>query len=278
MIMVTGATGNLGRSLVDQLSTSGQTVRALTRDANRARLPGSVEVVEGDLTQPDSLHPALKGVDALFLVMSSRSGDAASVLEVARQAGVRRVVMVSTLAAQNHPDSAVGRGSLQAEHALGTSGLSWTVLRPTQFASNTLWWAPMIRTGGIVRAPFAHVALPTIHPGDIAAVARVALTEDGHHGKTYPLTGPQALTPPQLAQAIGAALGRDLVYEELTVEQAREQLAQQFPVEIANSVLDLMGRTATDADSVVLSTVEQVTGEPARTFQQWARDHVEAFR
>jgi uncharacterized protein YbjT (DUF2867 family) len=122
------------------------------------------------------------------------------------------------------------------------------------------------------------VALPTIHPGDIAAVARVALTEDGHHGKTYPLTGPQALTPPQLVQAIGTALGRSLVFEELTAEQAREKLEQQFPAEIANSVLDLMGGAATDADSVVLPTVEKVTGASARTFQEWARDNVQVFR
>jgi uncharacterized protein YbjT (DUF2867 family) len=274
MILVSGATGNVGGELVRQLVGAGVPVRALTRDASRASFPEGVEVAEGDLSRPETLPAAFKAVDALFLI---QCGTEEEVLRIAKEAGVRRVVLLSALASQTRPASAIGHDHLQAEHAVRDSGLSWTSVRPGQFASNALNWAGQIRAAGAVRAPFAQVGLPAIHPADIAAVARVALTADGHDGKVYPLTGPAVVTPPEQVRAIGDALGRELVYQEVTAEQARERMIQHSPVEIVDSALALIG-SPTPEEQQVLSTVEDVTGAPARSFAQWARDNVAAFR
>lgn len=277
MILVSGATGNVGGSLTRQLADTGHPVRGLTRDTARARLPYGVEVAEGDLTRPGSLTDALVGADALFL-LSTGQGTEAGVLEAARHAGAGHVAMMSTQAAATHPGTPIGRGSLHAEEAVHASGLPWTVLRPGQFASNTLWWTGQIRDGGTVRAPFADVGLPAIHPGDIAAVARAALTGDGHKGQTYHLTGPEPVTPPEQVRAIGAAIGRDLAFEEISAEQARENMARTMPPAIVDAVLDATGRAVTEASRTPLPTVGEVTGSPARTFQEWAHDNAAAFR
>jgi uncharacterized protein YbjT (DUF2867 family) len=277
VIVVTGATGNIGGELARRLGASGAAVRGLTRRAGRARFPAGVEAAEGDLRDPGSLGPAFTGAEAVFLVAAD-DVDMAAIAEQARRAGVTHVVLVSALAAQTHPELPFGQRSLRIEQAVREAGMSWTILRPGQLASNALWWAEPIRRQDTVRAPFAHVALPVIDPADVAAVSHQALIADGHQQRIYPLTGPQALTPPQQVAAIGAALGRDLAFEEITAEQAARHMTQHMPPEVAESILDLRGRATTAEDSRVLSTVEEVTGAPARTFRQWADDHADSFR
>ncbi len=164
------------------------------------------------------------------------------------------------------------------EELLKASGMAWTILRPTQFASNTLMWAASVRGHETVRAPYAETALPTIHPADIAAVARVALTEPGHHGCTYALTGPEPVTPRQQAEAIGAALGREVPFAEISRWQARAQMAAVFGAEAADAVLDLTGGDVNDELLAVRDTVAQITGTPARPFRQWAAENADAFR
>jgi uncharacterized protein YbjT (DUF2867 family) len=277
VIVVTGATGNIGGELVRRLSSSGAAVRGLTRHASRARFPEGTQVAEGDLRDPGSLEPAFSQAEAVFLVAADEANMAA-IVEQARRAGVTHVVLVSALAAQTHPELPFGQHSLRVEQAVREAGMSWTILRPGQLASNALWWAEPIRRQGTVRAPFAQVALPVIDPADVAAVAHRVLTTDGHQQRVYPLTGPQAVTPPQQVAAIGAALGRDLAFTEITAEQAVMHMTQHMPPEVAESILDLRGRATTAEDSRVLPTVEEVTGTPARTFRQWADDHADAFR
>jgi uncharacterized protein YbjT (DUF2867 family) len=157
VIVVTGATGNIGGELARCLSASGAAVRGLTRDAGRARFPEGVEAAEGDLRNPGSLELIFAGATALFLMGVDVVGMAA-ILEQARRGGVTRVVLVSTLAAQTHPELLFGQRSLSAEQEVRESGMSWTILRSGQLASNALWWAGPIRRAGIVRAPFADVA------------------------------------------------------------------------------------------------------------------------
>jgi uncharacterized protein YbjT (DUF2867 family) len=274
MIVVTGATGNVGGALVEQLGGSGVPVRGLTRDVSRTGLLAGVEAAEGDLTRPETLGAALDGATALFLMAH---GDVPGVLRMARAAGVERVVLLSSNAVEAWPDGVIGAVHRRAEEAVLESGLGWTFLRPGAFAANALAWAPAIRRDGVVRAPFAHVASPMIHEADIAAVARAVLTGSGHDGRVYTLTGPEALTTGQQVAEIGAALGRDLTYEEITAEQAREVMERQMPPAIAASVLDMLATVTPDV-ARVLPTVEEVTGAPARTFGEWARDHVDAFR
>ncbi|MGA5262141.1 SDR family oxidoreductase [Streptomyces griseoincarnatus] len=277
MILVTGATGNIGSALVRQLHGSGASpVRGLTRDAVRASFPDGVEAVEGDLARSASLKPALDGVRSLFLVPGM--GADADVLAAARRADVAHVVLVSSITVRTHPHLPAAAGNLAVERLLRDSGMSWTILRPTQFASNALWWAASIREHRSIRVPYADIGLPAVHPADIAAVARVALTGSGHHGRTYALTGPARITPRQQARAIGAALGHEVAVEEIGREEAHRQMAPFLGDRTAHAVLDLMGGDVNDELLTVHDTVSSVTGSPARSFAQWAAENIAAFR
>ncbi|WP_446749905.1 NAD(P)H-binding protein [Streptomyces sp. AmelKG-E11A] len=211
-----------------------------------------------------------------FLV--SGFGSDADILEAARQAGVRHVVLVSSLTVQTYPCLGPAGEKLAVEQLLKNSGMAWTVLRPTQFASNCLLWAASIREHGTVRAPYADTGLPTIHPADIASVARVALTEPGHHGRTYALTGPERVSARQQVEAMAAVLGREVPFAEISRQAAHARMAEVFGAEAADAVLDITGGDVDDAISAVRDTVSQVTGAPARTFQQWVAENATAFR
>ncbi|MET8545163.1 NAD(P)H-binding protein [Kitasatospora sp. NPDC004799] len=277
MILVTGATGNIGSALLRELHACGAgPLRGLTRDAARARFPEEVEAVEGDFALPESLKPALDGVRSLFLV--SRMGPDADILAAARRAGVEHVVLVSSITVRTHPHLGPAGENLAVEQLLKDSGMDWTILRPTQFASNALMWAASIRGREAVRAPYADTGLPTIHPADIAAVARVALTEPGHRGRTYALTGPEPVTARQQVEAIAAALGRDVPFIEISRREARDRMAAVFGEEAADAVLDVTGGDVNDELLAVRDTVSQVTGSPARPFRQWAEEHAHMFR
>ncbi|MFH8614662.1 NAD(P)H-binding protein [Streptomyces sp. NPDC017979] len=284
MILVAGATGNVGSALVRQLIGPPQRtgtgaavrVRALTRDPARASFPAGVEVVTGDLTHPESLRPALEGVRALFL--PSGTGEEEAVFAAARRAGAAHVVLVSSITVLTHPHLPAARENLAVERQLQDSGLAWTVLRPTQFASNALWWAEAIRGREPVRAPYADVGLPAVHPADVAAVARTALTEPGHRGRAYALTGPARVTARRQVAAIAAAIGRDVPFVEISRAEARARLAPFLGAETADAVLDLTGGDVNDALLRVRDTVQRITGAPARSFEQWATENAAAFR
>ncbi|MFE7130172.1 NAD(P)H-binding protein [Streptomyces sp. NPDC057638] len=277
MILVTGATGNIGGALLGELLATGAgPVRALSRDLARAAFPDGVEGVEGDIGDPASLAAALDGVRSLFLV--SGMGSEEEIITAARRAGVEHVVLVSSIVVESHPHLAAAREKREAEQALRESGLAWTVLRPTQFASNALWWAETIRAGEPVLLPYPEVGLPTVHPADIAAVARVALTEPGHRGRVHTLTGPELVTARGQLEALGAALGREVPYATVGLEEAHRRLATLLGDETADAVLDLTGRDLNDALVAVRDTVSRVTGEPGRTVRQWAVEHAAAFR
>lgn len=277
MILVTGATGNIGSALLKELRARGVgPLRALTRDAARADFPGGVEAVEGDFAQAESWKPALEGVRSLFLLPCL--GSDADILDAARRAGVEHVVLVSSITVQTHPHLGPAGENLEVERLLKETGMAWTILRPTQFASNALMWAESIRDGETVRAPYAETALPTVHPADIASVARVALTEPGHHGRTYALTGPEPISARQQVEAIGAALGREIPFAEISRREARARMVVVFGAEAADAVLDVTGGDVNSELLRVRDTVSQVTGTPARPFGQWASENAGAFR
>jgi uncharacterized protein YbjT (DUF2867 family) len=274
MILVTGATGNVGRQVVRQLVEAGQPVRALTRDPDGADLPAGVEVVRGDLTRPESLPVALDGVERayLFPVPDAVQG----FLELARDAGVRRIVVLSSAAASS--PNGIGSRHLVVERAVEATDVEWTHVRPGAFAVNALWqWGASIRAEGVVRAPYGDAAVAPIHEADIAAVATTALLHAGHSGQRYELSGPESLTYREQVDVLARAIGRDIEFIELSPEQAREQMIRNVPERVVDALLglwaDAVGRSAP-----VSPVVEQVTGRPARTFAQWAADHADQFR
>lgn len=277
-ILVTGATGTVGRQVVSQLLDTGGDVRALVRDPDSADLPGGVELLRGDLSDPATLTAALHGVGAVFLVWPFTSPEAATdiapaVVEVIAEQG-RRIVYLSAEAVGSEPESFWAQLERLVEH----SAAEWTILRPTGFAKNTLMWAEQIRTDGVVRWPYAKAARSLIHEADIAAVAVRALTEHGHSGKTYVLTGPQALTQTEQVHAIGEAIDRPLRFAEIPREQARPGLVAAFGDEaFADSALDAWAAFVTEPERVT-PTVQETTGNRARTLRDWASDHADDFR
>lgn len=270
-ILVTGATGNVGRHVVDQLVRAGQRVRALTRNPSNAKLPEGVEVVYGDLTAPETLAPALYGVTGMHL-MTSNSGDSAQlqtgseIVELAVKAGVQRVTVLWS-----------GEKGL-VEQAVEASELEWTHLQPVEFMSNALTWAESIRTENVVRDPFLDSLSAMIHEADIGSVSAAALINAGHAGKTYTLTGPEVLTVSDKVRTIGAAIGRDIRLIELTKDQALDRMRKLGVHEdVMEFVFEWHANPPKEAYTVV-STVEQVTGRPPRTFAQWVEEHVQHFR
>jgi uncharacterized protein YbjT (DUF2867 family) len=274
MILVTGATGNVGGSVVRQLLEAGENIRALTRDPGAARLPAGVDVVGGDLADPSTLSGAFDGIDRMFLFPVPAT--AAAVTELAVRAGVRRVAVLSSSAVTQPGDNMVSVMHRTVEDAVRRSGLDATFVRPGGFATNTLSWARSVRAESVVRAPYPGAAMNSIHEADIAAVATAALLDDKHVGAAYHLTGPASVTQAEQVRAIAAATGREVRLEELTPERARAAMAQVMPAEIADLMLGYLAGSV-DTVAEVLPTVEQVTGRPARTYAEWAVDHAADF-
>src|SRR4051794_32420832 len=269
MIFVIGATGKVGRNVVSGLLEQRVAVRALARDPAVADLPGGIQVVSGDLADPQSLSPDLDEVDAVFLVWPFFSADGVDEAVDLLARHPRRVVYLSAEAAAKRPDSFWPR----VEGAIERSGTEWTFLRPTDFAANTLMWADQIRESGDVRWPYGHAARSLIHERDIGGAPGRRLTEDGEAGARYVLTGPETLTQAEQVRAIGSAIGRTVRWEELSRTDAERQLAGRVP----DTALDTWA-SFVETPEIVTSTVREVTGEPARSFAEWARDHADDFR
>ena len=273
MILVTGATGNVGRALVDTLAADGHRVRAIARTPDRAALPASVDVVQADLSAPETVSGALAGVDKLFLLGAfSTTGE---VLDRARQAGVGHVVLLtSRCVIGGAPDNAVTRMWLDAESAVERSGLPWTILHPSGFHSNALRWLPQLRQGDAVRAPWPEVPIASIDPADIAAVAATVLVDGGYEGAALELSGPEALTPGDMVGTLAEVLRRPLRYEPLADADARRAMAADTPPEVVDALFRFFSDGEFD-DAGVVDTVLEVTGRRARTFRRWVEDHAD---
>ncbi|MEU1628739.1 NAD(P)H-binding protein [Streptomyces sp. NPDC020096] len=281
MIVVTGATGNIGRVLVQALAAAGVQVSAVSRSVSDAAVPEGVRHRQADLTDPESLRPAFDGADALFLHDgggSTHPFNAHDILDVAKASGVGRVVLLSSQGVATRPQSAshggVGRSR---EDAVRQSGLDWTILRPGGFNSNAYGWAESVRARRTVAAPFGDIGLPTVDPADIAEVAAAALAEDGHAGQAYVLTGPALITPRQQAKAIGDALGEPVPFIEQTRDEARAQMLQFMPEPVVETTLDILGAPTPDEQRISPDT-KQVLGRAPRTFADWAQRHIAAFQ
>jgi uncharacterized protein YbjT (DUF2867 family) len=273
-ILVTGARGTVGRRVVDLLVQAGLAVRAGSRDPVAAGRPSGVSVVAADLAKPDTLGPALDGVDKVFLYADPSGIE--GFVDRAHQAGVGHVVLLSSAAAGQGDDSFIARRHTIVEDALRDSALPWTFLRPGAFATNALQWAPAIRAGGVVRGPFPRAHAVPIHEDDIAEVAVAALTGSGHEGRTWSLSGPESLTQQRQVELIGEALSRPLRFEEIGEDEARRQMTARVPEAVADALL-AMQRASVDRAQPVATGVPEALGRPARSFATWAADHASDF-
>jgi (4-alkanoyl-5-oxo-2,5-dihydrofuran-3-yl)methyl phosphate reductase len=281
MILVTGATGTVGREVVGQLLGMGQGVRALTRDPSKGGIDSKVEVIPGDLMKPDTLGKAVDGVEKIFSLATGAQIPAQekNLAQAAKKAGVRHVVKLSVLGAGMGSKGTIPSWHEAGERAYQESGIAWTFIRPGSFMSNARSWAATIKSQGAVFSAFGDGRFPPIHPRDIASVAVKALTSPGHEGKAYPLTGPEALSVGQQVQIISEAIGKPIRYVPVTDEAAKDGMVKSgMPAFYADALLQLAGAVRAGGAAQVLPTVEQVTGRKGLTFTEWVRENVAVFR
>jgi uncharacterized protein YbjT (DUF2867 family) len=276
MFFVTGATGNAGSAVVQALVSDGHQVRALVRDDRAAGLPAGVEPVVGDLNDPRTFAGALEGVRGIFLL--SGYDRLSELLAEIRRSGVERIVVLSNSAAPGGDlSNAVARYHILTERAVGESGVPWAFLQPNSFMTNTLQWIPQLRQGDLIRAPFGDVAIATIDPADIAAVAVKALEGGELEGRSLRLSGPEALYPADRARLLGAALGRDLRFEGQSNEEARTEMSTAMPPEYVDAFFSFFVDGTID-ETTVLPTVREILGREPRSFAQWVASHLDVFR
>jgi uncharacterized protein YbjT (DUF2867 family) len=265
-VLVTGATGNIGRMVVDELLARGaDDVRALTVDPGRAALPPGVEVARGFLGRPETLPAAFAGVDVLYL--APHLPTVAEACRLAAAAGIGRIVDLS---------GPKGAHWQPVEDAVEATGVPFTHLEPGEFMANATLWARQIRAGDEVRDAYGEAVNAPVAQEDVAAVAAHVLLTEGHAGRSYPLTGPEALSRRQKVARIGEALGRELRYIELPHDEA----VAEYRPELGDHAgwyfdgLDALARNPHPA----VPTVAQLTGRPAMTYMEWARRHADLFR
>ncbi len=279
-ILITGATGHIGNHLIKQLATKGYPVRALVRSREKAAgLPEEVERVVGDLARPATLSAALDGVDRVFLMDPSNGLDfTRNMVDASKQAGVRLIVDLSSLNAGLDPMPIMGRLFSDREAVIKDSGIAWTFLRPGQFMSNMLWWLPSIKAEGVVRDPVGPGHLSAIDPADIAAVAATALTQEGHAGQTYTLTGDELLTTKQQVEILAGVLNRTIEYVEITPEEAaQDALARGMDQVSVAAIRDITEVARADGMAIITDDVERVTGQKPASFESWCWRNAAAF-
>ncbi|MEU5456679.1 NAD(P)H-binding protein [Streptomyces globisporus] len=279
MILVTGATGAVGREVAGLLAAAGP-LRILARRPERLTVRGDgIEVVEGAYGDRPALDRALRGVTSVFLVTNSPTEpDDERVAGAAAAAGVRHLVKLSMMAVEEPgADDFITRRQRRNEEVIRESGVPWTFVRPRTFMSNTLSWAPGIRSAGVVRALYGDAPVACVDPRDVAAVAVAVLTGAGHEGRAYAVSGPEAITAREQTAQLSRVLGRPLRFEELGPDAARTALLAKYPRPVAEAFLESAERQLAGAKAAVVPTVQEVTGHPARSYRTWAADHADAF-
>jgi uncharacterized protein YbjT (DUF2867 family) len=279
MILVTGASGNVGSQIVHQLLSQGRNVRVFTREAeNVAAWKGRVEVALGDFTQPETFAAAVVGAEAVFL-MNGALADSSfrQLVSIAREQGVQRAVFLSSQFAAE-PASPIGRLHKEKEDALLASGLEVAILRASGFMSNTNQWLGSIKAEGIVYNPMGEGKVGSIHPADIAAVAVHALTAPRLTETFFELTGDTPLTTAEKVAVISRVLGRPLRVVDVPAEAAVEGLLKNgIPPQVAQALGESFAAIRDGRAASITDTVERVTGKKPRSFESWVREHAARF-
>ncbi len=283
-ILVTGATGNVGSHVVRELQERGASVRAFVRDPGKAAamLGDGVELASGDFSDAASVRRAVEGVESVFLACANDPRQVeyeTGVIDAAREAGVRRIVKLSALGAEIGSPVAFWDWHGRIEEHLRASGVPAVVLRPTFNMTNLLGSAEGVRHAGSLFAPADGARVAMIDPGDVAAVAAVALTEDEHDGETYTLTGPEAITFERVAEELSSAAGQRVQFVAVPDEAARQALVEAgMPEFVAGQIVAMFGFLRRGDQDRTTDTVHALTGREPRTFAEFARDHAGIFR
>jgi len=282
MLLVTGATGNIGRELARELDDAGVPFRVLVRDrARTAGLPASAERVLGDLDDPATLAPAFAGADVLFLLTPGIGTDhVRHAVAAAEAAGVRRIVHLSSFNVLGDPMPAMGRWHHEREQVIRASGIPATFLRPGGFMTNAFDWLPTIREDGYVLNPAGQGRYAPIDPADIAAVAALALTGEGHQGKEYVLTGGETFTVAEQAAVLSAATGLGIEVREPATpgEAVRARFPGGAPLALADAILEGFALLRADTTGLRTGTVRRLLGREPGTFADWCKRNADAFR
>lgn len=276
-ILVTGARGQVGSAVLSELVEAGATVRASSRDPKPADFPDGVEVVRADLSVPESFPDLLAGVSKVFLYANPDS--VVEFTEAARSAGVEQIVLLSSasVVSEGAESNPIAIPHANAERALERSGLGWTFVRPSYFATNTLRWHS-IRTNRSLVTAFPEGSTPLVHENDIAAVAALALLESKHLGKKYLVLGAGSLTIRKQVATIAEALGEPVRLEQVDVATYRSELEKNLPAAIAEMLIQAKGTVEEVPAELRIDSVPVVLGRPALTFAEWAHDHADDFR
>jgi uncharacterized protein YbjT (DUF2867 family) len=281
VILVTGATGTVGREVVAQLLAAGQHVRAMTRNPAQAKFDPRVDVIQGDFATPGTLAKAVEGVERVFsLTLGPQTGaNERALAAAARKAGVRHIVKLGAMGRDGETRNTIRLWHEEGEQAFKDSGIAWTVVRPGRFMSNALHWRESIRRQGKVFSNYGDGKLPSVHPRDIAAVAVRALTSEDYFGKALEVTGPVALSMAEEVAILSNTLGKPIEFVPITDEAARKDMERSnMPAYIIDGLLPFAAFVRSGKAARVFPTVEEVTGRPALTFADWAREHAAAFQ
>lgn len=280
MILITGATGTIGRTLVSNLLAGGAAVRAMTRDPERARplLGSEVDLVRGDFADPPSLARALDGADALFLLTApgpTLVDHDLAMMRAARESRLKRVVKMSAFGTEASPPLRVATWQQPGERAVMESGLAWTLLRPMGFASNVLAWSPALRSGSTIEISTGDGKQAIVDPRDVAAVAARALTSHEHEGKAYTLAGPELLGAHEQIAILERLLERRIATQDITLDVTAERMrAAGLPAALVDAFIEGYGYVREGRAAFLSDDIERVLGRAPRSFEEWARAHL----
>ncbi|MBF6593155.1 MAG: SDR family oxidoreductase [Thermaceae bacterium] len=279
MIAITAATGNIGHHLAQKLAQASIPARLLVRELGKAdTFGGKLEAIAANLDHPQTLAAALSGITQLFLLSPGPDtpGQDVAAIAAAQQAGVRHIVLLSSLGVELGGIGG-GRPHAPGEELLRQSGLEWTILRPSEFMTNTLWWLPEIKARGSISVPSGSGAVGFIDPADIAAVAFTVLTQSPQAGKTYRLTGPEALSTAEVAALYGAVLGKPVRHNDISDADYRSSAKQaQMPQAMIEMLSEYNAALKEGRMNVLTADVQQVTGRAPTRFADWVRANLES--
>jgi uncharacterized protein YbjT (DUF2867 family) len=282
MILITGATGNIGAELVKRLVSKRTAIRLITRDEKKiAHLGPEVGRVVGDRHEPSIVQRALQDVEKVFVLSGPFDIDHEAdrlLINEAKNAGVRQIVLISSSTVHLAGKNSVGVFHREKEMLVEKSGIPWTFLRPGAFMSNALQWVNTIKSQGKVFNPTGDGKVAPVSPYDIAAVAALALISSGHEGKAYDLTGSQLLSTNDQVHILSKVIGLPIECIDIPIEVAAEGMkASRLPEILIEGLVDRWTRTRNGESTFYANEVERLTGRPAQTFEAWCYEHRSAF-